>query len=99
MHSKNLAAKRRTFVYARIQKNRVLTWSYGHFVGAYGVYGFSGVKDARRESFLADASASAAFSTVFGGKESERIAKRLHLESTSVAVRKHSDSKRIAHEV
>src|SRR5207302_4218447 len=50
MHSKDLAAKCHIFVYARIQKNRVLTWSYGHFVGAYGVYGFSGVKDARRAS-------------------------------------------------
>src|SRR5205807_2242914 len=98
MHGKDLAAKRHTFVYARIQKHRALTWSYGHFVGAYGVYGVSGVKDARRESFPADASASAAFSTLFEGKESKKIAERLHLESTSIAVREHSDSKRIAHE-
>ena len=55
MHSKDLAAKRHTFVYARIQRNRALTWSYGHFVGAYGVVGFSGVKDARKSVFIADA--------------------------------------------
>ena len=75
------------------------TRSYEHLVGAYGAAGFSGVKDARRESFLADASASAAFSTLFVGNESKKIAERLHLESRSIAVRKHSDSKRIAHEV
>src|SRR5436853_7245086 len=96
MHSKDLAAKRRTFVYARIQKTRALTWSYGHFVGAYGVYGFSGVKDARRESFLADASASAGFLTVFGGKESKKIAEGQQLESSSVAKQERLDSKGIA---
>src|SRR2546428_4873862 len=43
--------KRHTFVYARLQGNRVLTRSYEHLVGAYGVVGFSGVKDARRASY------------------------------------------------
>jgi hypothetical protein len=96
MHSKDLAAKRHTFVYARIQKNRALTWSYGHFVGAYGVVGFSGVKDARRESFLADASASAAFSTVFEGKGCKTIAEGQQLESSPVAKQERLDSKGIA---
>src|SRR5258708_40332753 len=98
MHSKDLAAKRHTFVYARIQKNRALTWSYEHFVGAYGVYGFSGVKDARRESFLADASASAAFSDAFHAEDGRKLPERKHPESRSIAVREHSDSRRIANE-
>src|SRR5882762_3108758 len=42
--------KRSNYVYACLQGNRVLTRSYEHLVGAYGVYGFSGVKDARRKS-------------------------------------------------
>src|SRR5438046_4313176 len=40
--------KRSNYVYACLQGNRVVTRSYEHLVGAYGVVGFSGVKDARR---------------------------------------------------
>ena len=47
--------KRHTFVYARLQGNRVLTRSYEHLVGAYGVVGLSGVKDARKSVVAADA--------------------------------------------
>jgi len=41
-----------SFVNERIQENRYVTRSYEHFVGAYGVVGFTGVKDARRASLL-----------------------------------------------
>jgi len=47
--------QRRNNVYACLQGNRVLTRSYEHLVGAYGVVGFSGVKDARKSVFIADA--------------------------------------------
>ena len=47
--------KRHTSVYACLQGNRVLTRSYEHLVGAYGVVGFSGVKDARESVVAADA--------------------------------------------
>ncbi len=36
-----------------------MTRSYEHLVGAYGVVGFSGVKDARKNVLVADALASA----------------------------------------
>src|SRR6266480_2187905 len=51
--------QRRNYVYACLQANRVLTRSYEHLVGAYGVVGFSGVKDARKSVLFADALASA----------------------------------------
>ena len=51
--------QRSNSVYACLQGNRVLTRSYEHLVGAYGVVGFSGVKDARKSVLIADASASA----------------------------------------
>ena len=55
MYSNDLMEKRHTFVYACLQGNRVLTRSYEHLVGAYGVVGFSGVKDARKSVVAADA--------------------------------------------
>ena len=51
--------QRSNCVYACLQGNRVLTRSYEHLVGAYGVVGFSGVKDARKSVLIADALASA----------------------------------------
>ena len=54
-----LRAKCRNFVYARLHGISMLTRSYEHLVGAYGVVGFSGVKGARKSVFIADASASA----------------------------------------
>ena len=39
-----------SFVNERKHENRYVTRSYEHFVGAYGVVGFTGVKDARRAS-------------------------------------------------
>jgi hypothetical protein len=72
------------------------TRSYEHLVGAYGAVGFSGVKDARRESFLADASASAAFSTALEGKGCKKIAEGKQLESSSIANQERLDSKGIA---
>ena len=44
-----------TFVNTCLQGIRVLTRSYEHLVGAYGVVGFSGVKDARKSVVAADA--------------------------------------------
>jgi hypothetical protein len=41
-----------SFVNERKHENQYETRSYGHFVGAYGVVGFTGVKDARRTSSL-----------------------------------------------
>src|SRR5258708_11137730 len=87
MHSKDLDVKRHTFVYARIQKSGALTWGYGHFVGAYGVVGFSGVKDARRESFLADASASAAFLAVSEQICNKQATKRQREDNARTALR------------
>lgn len=43
-----LRAKCRNFVYARLHGISMATRTYEHLVGAYGVVGFSGVKDARR---------------------------------------------------
>ncbi len=51
--------KRHTFVNTCLQRSRVLTGSYAYLAGAYGVVGVSGVKDARKSVFIADASASA----------------------------------------
>lgn len=61
--------------------------------GAYVVWGFSGVKDARSESFLADASASASFSTVFARQETKTGAERGHLESIPGANRERLESR------
>ena len=47
--------QRSNYVYACLQANRVLTRSYEHLVGAYGVVGLSGVKDARKSVVAADA--------------------------------------------
>lgn len=47
------------FVNTCLHENLDMTLSCRHFVGAYGVVGFSGVKDARKSVFIADASASA----------------------------------------
>src|SRR5258708_4742396 len=47
--------QRSNYVYACLQGNRVLTRSYEHLVGAYGVVGLSGVKDARKSVVAADA--------------------------------------------
>ena len=55
MCSNELMEKRHTFVNTCLQGTRVLPWSYEHFVGAYGVVGFSGVKDARKSVVAADA--------------------------------------------
>ena len=52
MRGKGFHEKGRAFVYGRLRRSRVMTRSYRHSVGAYGVVGFSGVKDARRESSL-----------------------------------------------
>ena len=47
--------QRSNYVYACLQGNRVMTRSYEHLVGAYGVVGLSGVKDARKSVLAADA--------------------------------------------
>ena len=48
MRSNELTEKRSTSVYEGIQGKRMVARSYEHLVGAYGVVGFSGVKDARK---------------------------------------------------
>lgn len=55
MWSNELMEKRHTFVNGCLQGNPVLARSYEHLVGAYGVVGFSGVKDARKSVVAADA--------------------------------------------
>ena len=47
--------KRHTFVNACLQRNPMLARSYEHLVGAFGVVGLSGVKDARKSVLAADA--------------------------------------------
>ncbi len=59
MCSSKLMQELHTFVNTCLQRIRVLTRSYEYLEGAYGVVGFSGVKDARKSVFIADASASA----------------------------------------
>src|SRR5437588_3355525 len=59
MCSNGLGEKRSSFVYGCLQERRMPTRSYEHRVGAYGAVGFSGVKDARKSVFIADALASA----------------------------------------
>src|SRR5689334_3736836 len=97
MPAKNLKTRCHTFVYARLQAIRAPTGAYVHPVGAYGVVGFSGVKDARKSVFNADASASAVFWRAFEAKALKREAKRKHLESIPVADPHHSVSKGVAH--
>ena len=77
--------------------NADATCAYGHLVGAYGVVGFSGVKDARKSVFIADASASAGFWRSFQAEASNRKADGRHLGGISIADRKHSDNKGTAH--
>ena len=89
--------KRSNYVYACLQGNRVLTRSYEHLVGAYGVVGFSGVKDARKSVFIADASASAGFWRSFQAEASNRKADGRHLGGISIAGWTHSGGKRTAH--
>jgi len=48
MRANDLQLNCSNYVYARLQGNRMPTRSYEHLVGAYGVVGFSGVKDARK---------------------------------------------------
>ncbi len=55
MCSNELMQKLHTFVNTCLQGIRVLTRSYEHLAGAYGVVGFSGVKDARKSVVAADA--------------------------------------------
>src|SRR2546427_11250350 len=55
MRANDLQLNCSNYVYARLQGNRVLTRSYEHLVGAYGVVGLSGVKDARKSVVGADA--------------------------------------------
>src|SRR5574338_31933 len=97
MPAKELKTRRHTFVYARLQAVAGLTGAYVHPVGAYGVVGFSGVKDARKCVFIADASASAGFWRAIEAKESKRKAERQHLESISVANPHQSERKGRAH--
>ena len=97
MCSNELMQKLHTIVNTCLQGIRVLTRSYEHLAGAYGVVGFSGVKDARKSVFIADASASAGFWRPIQAEEPKRKAERQHLESISIADRKHSVSKRTAH--
>ena len=55
----NVVGIRHTFVYARLQLECALTRDSKHLVGAYGVVGFSGVKDARKSVFACRRYASA----------------------------------------
>lgn len=55
MCSSKLMQELHTFVNTCLQRIRVLTRSYEHLAGAYGVVGFSGVKDARKSVVAADA--------------------------------------------
>src|SRR6266480_2942790 len=55
MRSNDLAEKCSSSVYECLQGRRMPTRSYEHLVGAYGAAGFSGVKDARKSVFIADA--------------------------------------------
>lgn len=55
MCSNELMQKLHTFVNTCLQGIRVLTRSYEHLAGAYGVVGFSGVKHARKSVVAADA--------------------------------------------
>ena len=98
MESKDLNPERHTIVYARLQGTRAPAGAYVHPVGAYGVVGFSGVKDARRESFFADASASAASYGTSRHKDGKTDAERQHPDSTSIAIRRHSGRKGQRHE-
>src|SRR5947209_7870969 len=99
MRSKDLKTRTHTFVYARLQGTGAPAGAYVHPVGAYGVVGFSGVKDARKSVFIAEASASAGFWRAFHAEESKRKAERQQLESSSIAGRKHPNSSRTAHGV
>ena len=97
MPAKDLKTRRHTFVYARLQAVPALTGAYVHPVGAYGVVEFSGVKDARKCVFIADASASAGFWRAFEAKALKREAERKHWESIPVASPHHPVSKGAAH--
>src|SRR5581483_2121112 len=99
MPAKDLKTRHHTSVYARLQRVQAPTGASVHPVGAYGVVGFSGVKDARKSVLIADASASAGFWRAFHAEESKRKAERQHLESSSIAGRKHPKSRRTAHGV
>src|ERR1700682_272777 len=100
MRDKDLKTKHHPFVYACLHGTPTPTGAYVHPVGAYGVVGFSGVKDARKSVSIADASAAAGFWRAFQAEECKRKAERQHLESIWIADRKHSVSrKRTAHGV
>ncbi len=51
----HLHANRTSYVNRCLHGISTATRSYEHLEGAYGVMGFSGVKDARKSVFLADA--------------------------------------------
>src|SRR3989442_12923648 len=61
MRANDLQLNCSNYVYACLQGRRMPTRSYEHLVGAYGVVGFRGVKDAPKSVLIADASASAAW--------------------------------------
>ena len=48
LYAMRLPEKCRSFVYARLHGISTVARTYEHLVGAYGVVGLSGVKDARR---------------------------------------------------
>jgi hypothetical protein len=89
MPAKDLKTRRHTCVYARKRANAAPAGAYVHPVGAYGVVGFSGVKDARKSVFNADASASAGFWRAFEAQEFKEKAEpkpfRRPFDSTSAA--------------
>ena len=60
--------------------------------GAYVVWAFSGVKDARSESFLADASASAALLAVSEQIDNKQATKGQQEENARTALRQHEDN-------
>ena len=74
-----------TFVNRRLQQYRVVARVCGQFVTAFGVVGFSGVKDSRKSVQIADASASAGIYSANGQNEGETDAGIRHVEGKTNA--------------
>lgn len=70
--SKALRRDVHTFVNGCLQQCRVAARIDGHFVSAFGVVGFSGVKDSRKSVHIAEASASACNEAQIQEKQTQR---------------------------
>jgi hypothetical protein len=102
--SKVLRDEVHTFVNRRLQQCRGVARFCGQLVSAFGVVGFSGVKDSRKSVHIAEASASAGIHSANSQKmtqekqsESNPIAEpkqnRKQSQSKAVATAKRNDSK------